>query len=563
LSTTTAEAPLELQQAAHRRLPGAATAWLVWTVGLSLFFAAMAARDLGNFRPVSSDEAEIMAVSYKLATEGVLGSDPQAGFFHAEAHHFLTLPVQHVLQALSFHMLGAGVAQARGVALAGAVSLIWIVGWLGWRWYGLPVAMLGELLLVGWPSNLVPGFPGLPLLTVARTARYDVTAVAFLWLSVALLEATLRRPTRLRALSTGLSAGLAALSQFFGAFALPLVALVWVGQAGRRAWTGPTGYWMLVGAGLPLLAYAMYALHSFADLVGQWSVYADRGVFGGPAFYLDNLMREPARYAHLQGLPLPGVRHADLLNRSLSPWLQILSTPGVLAWLGVRAWFRAGPGDRLLLAGLLVPQGLLALLDVTKAPLYAILLAPPLCLSLAAFQCDVLGWVLSRVRARMTRVLVLGPALGLLVIVAVEGATAYQADATRATQTTSYLDLGERIERSLPTGARVLGPERWWWPLHDHPYLALRNLWRQWQVAAASADQTPQFRDWVEADGADFLVLNDDVRQDITTFPDDLQDQFWGLLDACGLPWADWKDPTYGEIEVRHLVRPCPAAVVS
>jgi hypothetical protein len=533
----------------------------VWTVGLSLFFAAMAARDLGNFRPVSSDEGEIMAVSYKLATEGVLGSDPQAGFFHAEAHHFLTLPVQHVLQALSFEVFGVGVAQARGVALAGALSLIWVLGWLAWRWYGLRAAVLGELLLVGWPSNLVPGFPGLPLLTVARTARYDVTAVAFLWVSLALLEATLRRPTRPGALATGVSAGLAALTQFFGVFALPLVALAWLGQAGRRAWAHPTAYWMLVGAGLPLLAYAMYALHSFADLVGQWSVHADRGVLGGPAFYLDNVTREPARYAHLQDLPLFGLRHADPLNRPLSPWLLLVSTPGVLVWLGLRAALKPGRGDRLLLAGLLVPQGLLALLDVTKAPLYAILLAPPLCLSLAALLSNVLGCVLSRARARTTRVLVLGPAVGLLVIVAVEGATAYQADATRATQTTSYLDLGERIERSLPTGARVLGPERWWWPLHDHPYLALRNLWRQWQVVASSADQTPHFWDWVEANGADFLVLNDDVRQDIMVFSSDLQDQFWELLDACGVPWADWTDPTYGEIEVRYLVRPCPAAV--
>jgi hypothetical protein len=260
---------VELQPAARRGRPGAATVWLVWTVGLTLFFAAMAARDLGNFRPVSSDEGEIMAVSYKLATEGVLGSDPQAGFFHAEAHHFLTLPVQHVLQALSFEVFGVGVAQARGVALAGALSLIWVLGWLAWRWYGLRAAVLGELLLVGWASNLVPGFPGLPLLTVARTARYDVTAVAFLWVSLGLLEATLRRPTRLGALATGVSAGLAALTQFFGVFALPLVALAWLGQAGRRAWAHPTAYWMLVGAGLPLLAYAMYTLHSFADLVGQ------------------------------------------------------------------------------------------------------------------------------------------------------------------------------------------------------------------------------------------------------------------------------------------------------
>jgi hypothetical protein len=55
-------------------------------------------------------------------------------------------------------------------------------------------------------------------------------------------------------------------------------------------------------------------------------------------------------------------------------------------------------------------------------------------------------------------VLVRSPAVGLLAIVAVEGVTAYQADTIRATRTTRYDDLGERIERSLPARARVLGP---------------------------------------------------------------------------------------------------------
>ena len=96
-----------------------------------------------------------MAVGYKLATQGVLGSDMYAGFFGGDRHHFETLPVQHVLQALSFRLLGPGVAQARLVSVAAAVVLIWVVSWLAFRWYGLLAAIVCELLLVAWRSPLL------------------------------------------------------------------------------------------------------------------------------------------------------------------------------------------------------------------------------------------------------------------------------------------------------------------------------------------------------------------------------------------------------------------------
>jgi hypothetical protein len=523
-------------------------------VALSSFFGAMAAHDLGTRPPVSSDEVEIMAVSYKLATQGLLGSDLQAGFFHAEDHHFLTLPIEHVGQALSFRLFEPGVSQARAAGLTAAVALIWFVGWLAWRWYGLGAALIGEFLLVAWPSDLVPGSPGLPLLTVGRTARYDVTAVAFVWLSVVLLDASLRRPRVLPALGAGLAAGLAALTQFFGFFALPLIALNCVGRPGRRAWTRPGSGWTLAAACLVLLPYAVYVGHFHDDLVGQWSVHLDRGIFGGPAFYLNNLLEEPARFAHLGNLALPGLRHPDLVNRPLSPWLLVLIAPVALVWLGYRTWRRREQGDRLLLSSLLVSQGLLALLDVTKAPLYAILLVPPVCLTLAAFTMALLDRLVRRAPDMVVRIVAVGTAVGLLAIVAVEGASAYWTDATPATQTSGYMEVGERMEHSLPGDARLLGPERWWWPLHDHPYLALRNVWRQWDLAAAASERTPLFADWVAGAQTDFVVLNEDVRQDLTVFPEALQGQFWSFVDACTDPWADWADPTYGDIQLRHVV---------
>ena len=50
---------------------------------LALAFGWAAGYNLGNYRPVTNDEVELIAVGYKLATQGVLGSDLYAGFFGA------------------------------------------------------------------------------------------------------------------------------------------------------------------------------------------------------------------------------------------------------------------------------------------------------------------------------------------------------------------------------------------------------------------------------------------------------------------------------------------------
>jgi 4-amino-4-deoxy-L-arabinose transferase-like glycosyltransferase len=133
--------------------------------------------------------------------------------------------VQHVLDALAFRCFGPGVAQARWVSVIAGVSIVWSVGWLALRWYGLPAALTAELLLTIWRSDLTAGATGLPLLDVARVARYDVLAVACVWLALVALERFPKRP-----LLAGVCAGLAVLSQFFGVFVLPVLLLA----GGRR-----------------------------------------------------------------------------------------------------------------------------------------------------------------------------------------------------------------------------------------------------------------------------------------------------------------------------------------
>src|SRR5260370_32700439 len=90
--------------------------WAAWTLALTVVFGRIAVYNLGNYRPVSNDEMELMAVAYKLATQAVLGSDLYAGFFGADQHFLITLPLQHVFEAASFKVFGAGAAQMRWVS---------------------------------------------------------------------------------------------------------------------------------------------------------------------------------------------------------------------------------------------------------------------------------------------------------------------------------------------------------------------------------------------------------------------------------------------------------------
>src|SRR5216683_5569814 len=102
-------------------MTGTHVAWVLLTLAVTLVFGRIGAYNLGNYRPVSNDEMELMAVAYKLASQGVLGSDLYAGFFGADQHFLITLPLQQVFEAASFRLFGTGVAQMRWVSLVAGV----------------------------------------------------------------------------------------------------------------------------------------------------------------------------------------------------------------------------------------------------------------------------------------------------------------------------------------------------------------------------------------------------------------------------------------------------------
>lgn len=475
----------------------------------------VATYNLDNYRPVTNDEVELIAVGYKLATQGVLGSDLYAGFFGAERHFFITLPLQHVLEAISFKLLGAGVFQARVVSVVAGMGVVWLLGLLAFRWFGVFAALVCEVLLVVWASNITGAANGLALLGVSRTARYDVLAVLAGWLAIAALYVTLRRPRASSALALGACCGLAALSQFMGTFVLPLVVLNWlVARAPARLLA-----WVLVGFALVFGPWLVYGALNASDVAGQLSVYAGRGDFLRPGFYVENVEQEAGRYEHL--LVQPGASQLLLL---LGVW-----PAGVYAI--VRSFGRrASLPDRLVWTSLLTFAGGLLVLDHGKSSVYAIVLLPSICLALS----------------RLVSAFV---PLGVLVLVLVcfEGLGAYQLTLQQAQQVTPYARVGQQIEAALVPGAHVFGPERWWWAVHEHPYLSLRSVWWQWGIGGGP-----------DLSEADAIIVNDNVRADILLFPESVQTRFWSFVNVCTERVAALDDATYFGIDVYRVPAQMP-----
>lgn len=525
--------------------------WAAITLVVTSLFAGVAAHNLNNYPPLSNDEGELMAVGYSLATHGVLGSEMYVGFFGGDRHHFESLPVQHVLQALSFRLFGPGVAQARLVSVTAAVVLVWVVGWLAVRWYGLIAGILCELLLVAWRSDLTATTNGIPLLGVARTARYDVLAVTAAWLAVGALDIAIRRRGVITGFLVGACAGVAALSQFFGMFVLPVIALGWIWNTGRR-WRDRTLVWMIVGAAAVVAPYAVFVASNASDALAQLMVFGNRGAFWQAGFLEANVRNEPLRFSHLlfHWPPVLDVRGAEIQPDPVSQWLLLGVVP---AFAVIALARRRSMGNRLLLVNIVVFGGLLLLLDQTKAPLYAIALVPALCLGLAGGVHYVL-----RGTSGLLRMTCAGACLVASAVVLLEGVHVYRVDLTRASSVSPYLMIGQQIESELQPASSVLGPERWWWALHEHPYLSLRNIWFQWVARANATGQTPRFSDWIPPHTSPYVVVNNNVRDDIRDFPPPLQAQFKAFLDGCTTQIGEVDDPNaYFDTQIYQVTGSC------
>lgn len=410
---------------------------------------------LAVFPPVGQDEPWIAAAPYKLATEGIYGSDLFAGYYGSEAHLY-QMPVYSLLQAGVFEVAGLGVVQMRVLPVAFGLLLLGLVFAVGRQLGGNRVGLLAMLLLVG--VRLAMGWDetGIPLLDIARVNRYDIAVPVFGLAAFWTFHWAEERGRARGYLIVGLLIGLASLSHLTGVFWLPALFVIMLLRRGKRLFVQHDLYAMIGGFVLLVLPWLVYIAAGWSDFVGQYLPVASRFDLFDPQFYLDNLRYEYRRYVPLAPRDAAGTWHLPAFGTVVA----LVGVPWAL-WELLRPHRSK---DRLwALSIVLIVQGVLfALLLENKFYNYLIALWPLATLALAGLGLRL--W--DRYKTTRGR----GVLLAVLTLLLLEGGWRVVHRHRAALHTTPYDQFTSRIAQHILPGSRVLGLQHYWAGLHQYEY---------------------------------------------------------------------------------------------
>lgn len=432
-----------------------------WPYLLLLIFWGAALRHLDRFPIVSQDEPWILSPGYKLFSRGLYGSDLFAGLYAMETHYMEFLPLMSIVQGGVARLIGVGVWQLRYAPVALGLLTLALTFALARRLADAMVGVLAMSLLIFWQWRPAGGpvlGSGLPLLDVARIARYDIL-VAPLVLSALLAYVWARRARGAEqvwyAHLSGWLAGLAGATHVYG--------LLWGGlifgifgfealietrsSAPRRALA------FGVSLGAIWLGLALWPVLYWDDFQNQQRLNGQYFDVFNPMFYLNNLLREPQRY----GL---GWRESLTWSR-IGFWVLMLGMPMALLWLGQRAVRQHDWRARLLIGPAVLIPLISAALMQHKLFNYLISLAPIWAL--------ILGWSALqwfRAAGRLGRV----AGVAMLALLVGQGGWAILQLHQRASQLPSPQSFFVELRRAVPPNQRILGTHDYWLALPDHDY---------------------------------------------------------------------------------------------
>lgn len=453
-------------------------------------YLAISIAYLDRFPVVGQDEPWIAAPAYKLATQGVLGSDLFAGYHGMDRHHFEHMPVYTVLEAAIFRLFGVGVVAMRSLSVAFGLALLVMMYGIGRETGGERVAALAVVLMVAVrltaPTAVRP--IGIVLLDDARINRYDIAVPAFglaaLWVTIY----AVRRPRRALWVLTGILAGLSGLSHLYGVFWLPVLVAFLCNRNDAGRSTLRSIALVVAGFALIWLPWVVWVGLNWSDYLGQMRGVATRFEVLAPAFYIDNIVFGDGPIS---------LRWLWRTVGSLAPhragaWALTIGAPVAVVLLWQRHGKRAVGETALLVACAVQIPLFFALLQV-KSFSYVIAVWPLGALALAwlTFELwDRRGWVVRTV------LVVVGAAI------AIESGAHLKGAAEEARSTSSYDGYEQQIADCIPDGSLVLGFQHYWLGLRRFPY-------RSWLMAFNQANPD------IERDPVPLDVALDRINPDV------------------------------------------------
>lgn len=514
---------------------------------------------LSDFPLVDWAQPMIAAPAYKLATQGIYGSDMFTGFYRSELHNYDHMPLYPLLLSLAFKALGLGVWQARLVSVLSGLAVVLLTFYLGRQLYdstlGLTAAAVlcvarlslpnfNDVLRLGYQMNA----SGIPLLDIARVIRFDVLVPVWVVAACSCFYWARTREARLGYLGAGVLAGLATLTHLYGAFILAVLIVLALWQRGWRAWRSASVYFVLAGWALALLPYLIYVLQDLEAYRGQLLRHETRFDLLNPSFYWNSLIHEPWRYISFLG---GSFRHPVLWPR-VGIWLMVVSLITATVVLLRRVRRAACLPDRLLLISLPMLTGLLALLINVKRYPYIALILPFLALQMAFAIVSVWRW--AGRSARLTRF-----ALGVALFAAlVEGGIGVITSFQMANSTTPYRHITDAITQVIPPDGRILMSQVPWFGLADYDVRSA-NLVFVLSDPHYGYAQTPSMDEVLRWIDPDYIVMEDRLLKaylrEPEAFPSDKIVMQWRTFDEyiqrhCGTVVTAIAAPDYGDVTV-------------
>ena len=487
----------------------------VWGIGIGLvaLYFGVSFWHLEQFPGIHFDEIGIAEPGYQFFTRGVYGSQLYRGFFNQEKIYLEVMPLMSLLEGAFLRVFGVGVAQMRTVpVLAGGVVLI-LTFFAGRAWAltlaetdqtthmspeGLGLLAMGILLFWQLAPAGVDEFvgSGIPLIDIARIARYDILVPAFgmgaffCWLSA-------RRTKRIFwDVLSGVLTGGAVLSNVYGVFWFVVLAGLFFLSVPKSRTNKVAFLAYTTAAGLVVGLWGIVILLHWTDFLGQIVKHQGRLDLGDWHFYWDSLRQEIHRY-HL------GVTRGQTYFRT-GFWLFALGLPATVVWAIKRQIAHRVHQEAWLWVPAIVFPLAFALLVNEKRYYYLILEFPVFAILLAWG-----GYSVYQHAPKMAR-LALGLVCGLFVI---QGMGAMLNLHSLALAQPSPAPFFAELREIIPPHKRILGQQTYWPALYTEDYQALTLLFI---ISNPERANLLSFEDALRQTAPDFVLVDSIFRTWLT-----------------------------------------------